>query len=161
MSKHLKKRNPPDPPSDGDDDEDEAELLGTTGPLPPTADLPDAAPKRHAGAEASPAMDERWQRVAEHIESLRAVMLNFVTVIALSAALDRPHETRPSADDLDVQWGAVTAITPAAEEEAAILGGVTATLPAAAILAEPCAARVAGTSTPKDSDSGCSHRLPH
>ncbi|CAM9488449.1 unnamed protein product [Lampetra fluviatilis] len=105
VSKHLKKRNPPDPPSDDDDDADEEELLGAMGRLPPTAALPDAAPKRHASAEASAATDEGWRRVAEQIESLRAVMLNLVTVVASSAALGRPREMRPSVDDLDLQRG--------------------------------------------------------
>ncbi|CAN0204785.1 unnamed protein product [Lampetra planeri] len=51
-------------------------------------------------------------------------MLNLVTVVASSAALGRPRETRPSVDDLGLQRGAVTktaAITPAVGEEAAIL----------------------------------------
>ncbi|CAN0121179.1 unnamed protein product [Lampetra fluviatilis] len=47
-----------------------------------------------------------------------------------------------------------------AEEEAAILGGAAATLPAAAILAEPRAARAAETGAPKASNSSRSHRLP-
>ncbi|CAN0205241.1 unnamed protein product [Lampetra planeri] len=87
MSKYLKKKNPPDSSSDDDDDADDDEPQGATVPLPPTAALPDAVPKRHAGAEATPAADEGWRRVAEQIESLRVVILNLVTVVASSAAL--------------------------------------------------------------------------
>ncbi|CAN0415783.1 unnamed protein product [Lampetra fluviatilis] len=160
MSKHLKKKNSPDPPLDDDTRDDEPQDAAV--PLPLTAALPNAAPTGRAGAEATPPADEGWRRVAEQIESLRAVMLNLLTVVASSVTLEQPRETGPSADDLGLQQGVANetvAITLAAREEAAILGAVTATSPAAAISVEPRAARVAGMSTPKDDGGGRSHCL--
>ncbi|CAN0233369.1 unnamed protein product [Lampetra planeri] len=66
MSRHLKKKNPPNPPSDDDDDSLDQSLLhqGATAPLAATAAASGTALRREAGADATPAADEGWRRVA-------------------------------------------------------------------------------------------------
>ncbi|CAN0424822.1 unnamed protein product [Lampetra planeri] len=173
MSKHLKKRNSPDSPMDADVGTGDDEPQDAAGPLPPPAALPGAAPTGRVGVEATPPADEGWRRVADQIESLRAVMLNLLMVVAPSVTMGRPRETEPYADDLGLQQGVAigtAATTPAAQEGAAILNEPRVAS-AAAILNEPRVAAAAailnklhatgvvGASPPKVDGRGRSHRL--
>ncbi|XP_078463640.1 uncharacterized protein LOC144728168 [Lampetra planeri] len=186
MSKHLKKRNSPDPLMDADVDTGDDELQDAAVPLLTPAALPGAAPTGRAGVEATPPAEEGWRHVADQIESLPAVMLNLLTVVASSVTMGRPRETGPYADDLGLQQGVAirtAATTPAAREGAAILNELrvapaaailnkprvapAATIlneprvaPAATILNKPRAAGVAGASPPKVDSGGRSHRFP-
>ncbi|CAM9441163.1 unnamed protein product [Lampetra planeri] len=116
---------------------------GATAPLAATAAAPGAALRGDAGADATPAANEGWRRVVEQIESLRAVLLSLVTLVASSAAPGRPQDAMPSADDQGLLRGVseeTAAITPAAWSEPAILGAIATAAPVAAILVEPPAA---------------------
>ncbi|CAM9304050.1 unnamed protein product [Lampetra planeri] len=102
MSKHLKKKNPP-APSSNDEDDSLPQDLPATG----AADLVTATAAGStkvsgkdvgAGPSISLATDDGWRQVAEQIESLRAVLLNLVTLVAASAAPGWPQETLPSGD---------------------------------------------------------------
>ncbi|CAM9353542.1 unnamed protein product [Lampetra fluviatilis] len=118
-------------------------LQGATAPLAATAAAPGAALRGDAGADATPAANEGWRRVVEQIESLRAVLLSLVTLVASSAAPGRPQDAMPSADDQGLLRGVseeTAAITPAAWSEPAILGAIATAAPVAAILVEPPAA---------------------
>ncbi|XP_078467102.1 uncharacterized protein LOC144730286 [Lampetra planeri] len=186
MSKHLRKKNPPDPPSEEEVEADEDELLGAAGPLPPAAALLGAAHRLQVGEATASTADEGWRLLAEQIESLRAILLNLVTAVASSAALGQPRGFQPSADDQDFQRESTSAIAPAARGEAsilggaaameppdailggaaarrppdAILGGAVATQPPDAILTEPRRTREAGMETLEASDIHRGHRLP-
>ncbi|CAM9804349.1 unnamed protein product [Lampetra planeri] len=135
MSKHLRKKNLPEPPSEEEAETDEDELLGATTPMPPADTALLDASQRRLGEDATTAgTKDGWRLMAEQIESLRAILLSLVTAVASSPAVGRQI-----ADQLDAAGRGPTkesesAIAPATREEADVLGGAAALEPSAAIL---------------------------
>ncbi|CAN0181471.1 unnamed protein product [Lampetra fluviatilis] len=115
-----------------------------------------------AGPSSSPGTGDGWRQVAEQIDSLRAVLLNLVTLVAPSAAPGRPHGTLLSGDGQGplggvsegplgqasaaiAASGRLSAIA-ATWQDDAILGGPASAPQEAAILAAPRGTRAAGPS---------------
>ncbi|CAN0112224.1 unnamed protein product [Lampetra planeri] len=209
MSKHLKKKNPPAPSLDDDDDSLNQDLLTPGAADPVTVTAAGAAgaagqgcrsgavfasgcgrrlarlarPAKDVGAEPSSplAVDDGWQRVAEQIDSLLAVLLNLVMLVTSSTVPGRPQETLPRGDERGSRRGvsegplvqdsaamallegpsAVTVMAAATWRKAAILGVAAGAQSEPAILPEPRGVRTAGAASPKDSGAGRSHRLPN
>ncbi|CAN0381891.1 unnamed protein product [Lampetra planeri] len=185
MSKHLKKNNLPAPSSDDDDDSLNQDLPtpGAADPVTTTAAVLAKVPGKDVGVEPSspPATDDNWRRVAEQIDSLRAVLLNLVTLVASSMALGRPQETLLSGDEQGFLQGvsegplvhksaamavsegasAITAATAAMWREAANLATAAGAWSEPAILAEPRGARLTEAASPKYNGAGRSHRPPN
>ncbi|CAN0417449.1 unnamed protein product [Lampetra planeri] len=170
MSKHLKKKISPAPSSDDDDDSLTQDL-----PILGAVDLVTAT---RAGSTKALDKDVRTKRrVAEQIDSLRAVLLNLVTLVASSAAPGQLQGMLPSGDEQGSLRGvsedplvqgsaaiaasgrpsAITATAAATLHEDAILGGSAGVQLESAILTEPRGARprepVSGV------DSGTGRRL--
>ncbi|CAN0018740.1 unnamed protein product [Lampetra fluviatilis] len=199
MSKHLKKKNPPAPSLDDDDDSLNQDLLTPGAADPVTVTAAGAAgaagqgcrsgavfasgcgrrlarlarPAKDVGAEPSSplAVDDGWQRVAEQIDSLLAVLLNLVMLVTSSTVPGRPQETLPRGDERGSRRGvsegplvqdsaamallegpsAVTVMAAATWRKAAILGVAAGAQSEPAILPEPRGVRTAGAASPKDS----------
>ncbi|CAN0420758.1 unnamed protein product [Lampetra fluviatilis] len=141
MTKHLKKKNLPEPPSEEEAETDEDELLGATAPMPPADTALDASQRRLGEDATTAGTKDGWRLMAEQIGSLRVILLSLVTAVASS-----PTVGRQIADQLDAAGRGPTkesesAIAPATREEADVLGGAAALEPSAAILGAPTITR--------------------
>ncbi|XP_078477095.1 uncharacterized protein LOC144738063 [Lampetra planeri] len=142
MSKHLRKKNPPEPPSEEDVETDKDDLLGATAPLPPAAATPLDASQRRQGEDSTAAgAKDGWWLMAEQIESLRAILLSLVTAVASSPAVSRQIANQLNAAERDPAQDSASTIAPATREETAIVGGAAAPEPLGAILCEPATTR--------------------
>ncbi|XP_078456972.1 uncharacterized protein LOC144722610 [Lampetra planeri] len=174
MSKHLRKKNPPELPSEEDVETDEDDLLGATAPLPPAAaTLLDASQRRQGEDTTTSGAKDGWRLMAEQIESLRAILLSLVTAVASSPAVGRQIAGQLNAADRDPAQESASATAPVTREEADILGGAAAPEPLGAILCEAATTRppdailtaTGGTretksETPAASACHRGHRLP-
>ncbi|CAN0041485.1 unnamed protein product [Lampetra planeri] len=141
MSKHLRKKNPPDLPSEEVVETDDDDLLGATAPLPPAAALLNTAHRPREEEATTSRADEGWRLMAEQIESLRAILLNLVTAVTSSTGLGRPPAVQLNAEHQDLRREMTSAIAPATRGEASILVGAAATEPFDAILREAATTR--------------------
>ncbi|CAN0253707.1 unnamed protein product [Lampetra planeri] len=177
MSKHLKKKIPLTPSFDDNSLTQDLAVPGVGRPDAAATVGSAKAPEMVVGAgpSSSPGTGDGWRQVAEQIDSLRAVLLNLVTLVAPSAAPGRPHGTLLSGDGQGplggvsegplgqasaaiAASGRLSAIA-ATWQDDAILGGPASAPQEAAILAAPRGTRAAGPSG--DSGAGHSHRLPN
>ncbi|CAN0382722.1 unnamed protein product [Lampetra planeri] len=169
MSKHLKKKIPPTPSSDDDELTQDLAVPGAGGPNGAATGGSAKVQEVVAGAgpTSSPGADDGWRHVAEQIDSLRAVLLNLVTLIAPTTAPGRPHGALPSGEDSLGQESAAIAASAglpaiaAMRQDDAILGGSAGARREAAILMAPRETPVRGVGPDGGSGAGCSHRLPN
>ncbi|CAM9543584.1 unnamed protein product [Lampetra planeri] len=146
MSKHLKKNNPPVPFSDEDDDPLSQELAD---PVAATTAGSTKGPCKDVELSSSPAVEDGWKRLAEQIDSLQAVLLNLVTLIASSTRWGPAREMPSSGNGLGSHPRVVeerAAIVPATGttwRETAILGAATSARPDAANFSEQRGMRLA------------------
>ncbi|CAM9381280.1 unnamed protein product [Lampetra planeri] len=142
MSKHLRKKNLPVPPSEEEVETDEDELLGATAPMPPAdTSLLDASQRRLGEDATTTGTKDGWRLMAEQIETLRAILLSLVTAVASSPAVGRQIAEQLDAAGRGPEKETGSAIAPATREEAVVVGGPAALEPSAAILGAPTATR--------------------
>ncbi|CAN0421749.1 unnamed protein product [Lampetra planeri] len=114
-----------------------------------------------AGPSASTGTEDSWRHVADQLDSLRAVLLDLVTLVAPAMMLGQPRvgpssgEPSGGAEPSAIGASARLPTLPDTWQDAAILGVVAAERREAAILSPP-----RGTPASEDSSSGTrSHRL--
>ncbi|XP_078468275.1 uncharacterized protein LOC144731181 [Lampetra planeri] len=142
MSKHLRKKNLPVPPSEEEVETDEDELLGATAPMPPAdTSLLDASPRRLGEDATTARTKDGWRLMAEQIELLRAILLSLLTAVASSPAVGCQNADQLDAAGRGPEKETGSAIAPATREEAVVVGGPAAREPSAAILGAPANTR--------------------
>ncbi|CAN0424264.1 unnamed protein product [Lampetra planeri] len=166
MSKHLKKKNPPVPSSDEDDDplnQDVADPVAAT----PAGSTKGPGKDVDVETSSSPAAENGWWQLAEQIDSLQAVLLNLVTLVASSTALVPAWEMPPSGNEQGSRPGvaeeraAIAPTTGAMWCETAILGAAASAPPDAAIFSELHGARPGESASLKDGSARRNSCLPN
>ncbi|CAN0419067.1 unnamed protein product [Lampetra fluviatilis] len=155
MSKHLKKKNPPAPSSDEEDDPLSQELAD---PVAVTAVGSTKGPCKDMDVEpsSSPAAEDGWKRLVKQFDSLQAVLLNLVTLVASSMA-SGPAQEMPPVEER-------AAIAPASGAmwcETAILGAAASARPDAAIFSEQQGMRPGEVASAGDGSIRQSNGLPN
>ncbi|CAM9783997.1 unnamed protein product [Lampetra fluviatilis] len=118
MSKHLKKKNPPAPSSDEEDDPLSQELAD---PVAVTVAGSTKGPCKDVDVEPSSSLatEDGWKRLVEQIDSLQAVLLNLVTLVA-SSMVSGPVREIPPVEER----AAIAPASGATWRETAIVGGL-------------------------------------